>query len=111
MKSKLEKISDILQENIYYTINNKGKVLLQKYYDFVRTIENSIKPFVKEENDAKEIAIHVVSSISSRKIGTEDFKNALRLDTMSSGGKVHVDANRYIFNKDDSILQYLDKAS
>ena len=115
LKNKLTftRLTEMLKESSYYTINDNGKKLLQKYYQLVSAIEASvmpvITPYIKDVNKVKkEIAIQIISSINSQELGTEEFEVASRLDTLTSGGKQPIDMSKYVFNKDDKINYYIE---
>lgn len=116
MKMNFEQISQALNENTTFVLNNKGKELLQSFYKLISDIEKSvipiIKPFVTDvEQIKKDIAVQIISTINSRKLGVEEFEIASRLDTLTSGGKRLIDGNKFVFNKDDKILRYITQTS
>jgi hypothetical protein len=114
MNTKFEQLSQAIQENIKYNLNEKGKQLLQTYYKLIRDIEQSvipiIKPYVEDvERIKKELAVQIISTINSQKLGTKEFEVASRLDTLTSGGKNPIDGNQFVFNNEDPINQYIEK--
>jgi hypothetical protein len=116
MTTKFEQLSQALNENISFQLNGRGRALLQSFYELVGNLEKSvipvIKPYVTDiEKLKKEIALQIISTVNSQKIGTAEFEIATRLDTLTSGGKTPIDGNRFVFNKNDKILQYVDRMS
>lgn len=111
--SLFERLSQAISENKSFVLNDQGKALLQTYYKIFADIESNIipiiKPFVNDvERIKKELAVQIVSTISSRKLGTTEFEIANRLDIMTSGGKTAIDANKFVFNSDDPIFKYIE---
>ena len=114
MSVKFDDLSKALQENVSYQLNDKGKQLLQRYYQFANDIEQALMPILKKYVPdpsvlKKDIAIQVLSTINSQEIGTKEFEVASRLDTLTSGGKNTIDGNKFVFNENDPVHLYIDR--
>ncbi len=111
---KFAQLSTALNETANYTLNQKGKDLLSTFHKFIISIEDNIVPVVKPlvtdiETFKKQIAVQIISTINSHKIGTEEFDVASRLDSFTSGGTRDIDSSRYTFNPEDKIFEYIEQ--
>jgi len=110
---KFDDLAKRISENTSYQLNDAGRELLKKYHNLIREIENGlipvISPYVSDvENAKKELAVQILSSISSNKMGNDLFIVMNNIDTLTNGGKSNIDGNTFAFSQNDPILNYLE---
>lgn len=79
-------------------LNKEGIVLLKQYHEFMHRLEEWVR------HDA---VINLIGVISAEKKGTNKFKLANRLDTMTNGGKTSI-SNQFTFNEKDPINEFIE---
>lgn len=97
-----------------YKLNLKGEKALKQFNDIISKLQDNIVPVIQSyvtdiDKFKKEIAMQIVSTINSNNIATEEFDIMSKLDTLTNGGQSIIDSNRFVFNNDDKILDYLEK--
>jgi hypothetical protein len=112
--TKFEALANAINENNSYKLNANGIKIVQQYHNLIKQIESALAPLLgilvkDKEKVCKQTAIQIVSSINSNKEGNETFDVMVRLDTLTNGGKTHIDGGTTTFNQNDIILQYLEK--
>lgn len=110
---KFQRLIDRLDENQSYRLNQQGQQLVQKFHQLIKQIEDQLvsvlSPYVTDPTLlTKEIAVQIISSINSQKIGSEEFDIMSRLDTLTNGGKSVIDGATFTFNPNDPILNYVE---
>ena len=107
---KFDDLRSIIRESKTFKLNAKGEKLLQTYHKIITDLEGVLKPHIKDEGSLhNEVAVHIIAMLNSNKMWNEDIEIAARLDIMSSGGKISIDANKYVFNDNDKIKQYIEE--
>jgi len=101
-------------ESVQYALNEAGRKALKEYYELIKSLGDSIYPLVKKylvdpDTFSKILAVQVISIISSRELGTEEFKLMTRLDALTNGGKTNIDTSRLPVSLDDNLMKYLEK--
>lgn len=101
-----------LKEQSVLYVNQEGQKLIQQYRDLISKLDAAVVPIVQPyvsnpQQVAKEAAVQIISSINSKKLGTQNFEVMSRLDTITNGGQSPVDPNTFTFNQNDPILQFL----
>lgn len=92
-------VKDLENNNSNLTnLNKRGLELLQDYNKFIETLKQWV------DNDS---VVNIISVISAEDKGTQKFKDANRLDTLTNGGKTSIDKTIIAIHDDDSIGQYL----
>jgi hypothetical protein len=95
-----------------YKLNEQGQEAINEYRNIIQKLEKAvipvIGPYVTDvETLKKEVALQILSTINSHNIASEKLDIMSRLDTLTNGGQTIIEPNRFIFNRDDKILQYL----
>ena len=102
-------------ENASYVVNEKGRRLIERYYELVTALEEAVAPVIApflddDEHTSKDAAVQIIASINSQQVGTDEFDTMLRLDTLTKGGNQPIDNTQYTFNPKDPILLYLEES-
>lgn len=92
-------VKDLESNGNNLNLNDDGKELLREYNLFIDTL----KKWIKED-----AVINIISVISAEDKGTQKFKDANRLDTMTNGGRTPIDKSTVSFNQNDSLTEYLE---
>ena len=92
-------VKDLESNGNTRNVNEKGKMLLRDYNGFIDTLK------VWVNDDA---VVNIISVISAEDKGTQKFKDANRLDTLTNGGKTPIDKTSVTFNDNDSLMEYLE---
>jgi len=92
-------VKDLKSNGNNLNINNKGIELLNDYNKFIDTL----KEWVNED-----AVVNIISVISAEDKGTQKFKDANRLDTMTNGGRTPIDKSAVSFNENDTLTEYLE---
>jgi len=114
---KFNKLANMMEESSQYKLNKKGEELILWYHNLVFDLEKAMQNVFNRccvdfpESVKKTIALQTITIINSHQLGTRLFKIASRLDVATSGGKQPIDANKFVFNDDDKIKEYIEKIS
>jgi len=95
---KFEELSELLQESPRFLLNAKGQLLLQKYQDFIRELEQWIE---------KDAVISILSNIDATNRATKEFKLAKKLSILTNDGRSDIDGSQYMINPEDELMYYL----
>ena len=110
---KFDTLANTICENNSYRLNADGVKKVKQYHDLIKNLESIIESEIGHlvKNDSKiykQVAIQIVSTINANKEGNDDFDVMVRLDTLTNGGRTHIDGGMITFNQKDKILQYLE---
>ncbi len=88
-------------------LNTKGNNLLDEYHKFINELQqflSSQSKWIKED-----IKVSIISMINTEDKGTEEFKTANRLDSLTNAGQTKIDRGSVAIHKDDNIIDYIEK--
>jgi hypothetical protein len=93
---------DLKNNSFTAPLNADGFKLLTEYNEFIDKLIEITEPWIDNQT-----ILNALSVISSEKKGTQKFKDARTLSTLSSDGKNEIDIS-IGFNKNDPIRNYID---
>jgi hypothetical protein len=81
-------------------LNDKGKTLLKEYNQFIESLSEWI---------THEYVLDVIAYVSSTKKGTDKFKIASTLYSLTNNGATKIDKGVVAIHKNDDIIDYIEK--
>lgn len=88
-------------------LNSKGKDLLEEYHKFINELQQFISTQSKWINE--DITVNIISLINTDEKGTEAFKTANRLDSLTNAGQTKIDRGSVAIHNNDDIIDYIEK--
>lgn len=88
-------------------LNASGISLLAEYNQFITELQQFLSKqskWIKED-----ITIDILSLINTGEKGTEEFKIANRLDTLTNAGQTKIDRGSVAIHNNDDIIDYIEK--
>lgn len=88
-------------------LNTRGQILLDEYNKFISELQQFIEKqskWIKED-----ITVDIISLINTGEKGTEEFKTANRLDTLTNAGQTKIDRGTVAIHDNDNIIDYIEK--
>jgi ferritin-like metal-binding protein YciE len=88
-------------------LNSRGEALLSDYHNFIKELQQ----FLAEQSKwiKEDITVEIVSLINTGEKGTEEFKTANRLDSLTSAGQTKIDRGTVAIHDNDDIIDYIEK--
>ena len=88
-------------------LNSRGEALLSDYHNFIKELQQ----FLAEQSKwiKEDITVSIISMINTEDKGTEEFKTANRLDSLTNAGQTKIDRGSVAIHKDDDIIDYIEK--
>lgn len=80
-------------------INERGHNLLAEYNKFIDSLNEWI---------SKDAIMNLISVVSAEEKGTQKFKDANRLSTLTNNGKTPIDLSTTTFHNNDTLNNYID---
>ena len=98
--SKQFNVNELEDNSNNKDLNEQGKKLLEDYNSFM----DALKEWIQDEE-----ILNVLAFISSTKKGTEKFKSASSLYSLTNQGTTKIDTGTVAIHKNDDIIDYIEK--
>ena len=88
-------------------LNTRGETLLEDYHKFISELQQFLtqqSKWIKED-----ITVDIISLINTGEKGTDEFKTANRLDSLTNAGQTKIDRGSVAIHDNDGIIDYIEK--